>query len=56
MKGTKYVVAYWNENETYEDATDFDMSIYQLAAAYLVLGGIDYLIMFALIVFLFKDT
>ena len=29
MKGTKYVVAYWKEND---DATDFDISIYQQAA------------------------
>ena len=32
MKGSKYVVAYWKENETYDDATDFDMSIFELAA------------------------
>ena len=34
-KGKKYVVAYWNSNvnETYEeDGTDYDMTIYALAA------------------------
>ena len=28
MKGSKYAVAYWKENETYDGATDFDMSIF----------------------------
>ena len=32
MKGSKYVVAYWKESETYVDAIDFDMSIFELAA------------------------
>ena len=32
MKGSKYVVAYWKENKTYDDATDFDMSFFELAA------------------------
>ena len=32
MKGSKYVVAYWKESETYNDAIDFDMSIFELAA------------------------
>ena len=33
MKGSKYDVAYWKENETYDDATDFDMSIFELACS-----------------------
>ena len=32
MKTKQYVVAYWPQNETYEDAEDFIMSIYELAA------------------------
>ena len=32
MKGSKFVVAYCKENETYDDATDFDMSIFELAS------------------------
>lgn len=31
MKTKQYVVAYWSQNETYEDAVDFNMSIYELA-------------------------
>ena len=31
MKGNKYVVAYWKEMK-HHDATDFDMSIFELAA------------------------
>ena len=31
-KGTKYDIAYWSQHETYDDATDFDMSIFKLAA------------------------
>jgi len=27
-----YKVAYWALHETYDDATDYDMSIYELAA------------------------
>lgn len=27
-----YVVAYWNNGETYEDAVDYDMSKFELAA------------------------
>ena len=32
MKTKQCVVAYWPQNETYEDAVDFNMSIYELAA------------------------
>ena len=32
MKTKQYVVAYWPQNETYEDAEDFIVSIYELAA------------------------
>ena len=31
-KGKKYVVAYWAENESYDDATDYVMSVFALAA------------------------
>lgn len=31
-KGKRCVVAYWGEDESYEDATDFDMSVFALAA------------------------
>ena len=27
----KFVVAYWVESESYDDATDFDMSVFELA-------------------------
>ena len=31
-KGSKCVVAYWSQTEMYSDATDYDMSVFELAA------------------------
>lgn len=33
-KGT-YVIAYWGENESYDDAVDFEVSVYELAADFI---------------------
>ena len=31
-KGKKCVVAYWSQEETYDDAADYSISVFELAA------------------------
>ena len=31
-RNTTYVVAYWKQNETYDDAEDFELTKYELGA------------------------
>lgn len=34
-KTQKYTIAYWGELDTYDDATDFEVSVYELAADFI---------------------
>ena len=34
-QGKKYVVGYWSQEESYDDATDYDMSVFELGADFI---------------------